>query len=299
MDTILNQKPYIQPLSPDWYSPHVQNVSMLRLDEVHPVVSGNKWYKLKENIKYAQSNGLDTILTFGGPYSNHLIATAYACKQAGLKSIGIVRGAWVKDNLTPTLQDCTATGMELQFVSKEIYAQKEEDNYLCSLKEDYPNAHIVPEGGANKLGVEGIAALSDYILPEYSHICVSVGTGTTMAGLLSVLSSSAKCYGYAPMKGGAYIADDIIQLSESSIEFNIFDEWHFGGFGKSNDELLQFMNIFYDINDIPLDIVYTSKMMYGIQEQIQQGYFPGSANILCIHTGGLQGNVSVAKKLKY
>lgn len=296
MVTIPEFTPRIQSLSAEWYIPHVAKVDMLRLDELHPEVSGNKWYKLKYNLQHAIEAGCNTVLTFGGGYSNHLAATAAAAKLLGIKSVGIVRGVY--DPLTPTLEECRKNGMELIFASREEYDKKDEDDYLRELKSKY-NAFIIPEGGANEWGRKGVEEIASLILPVYTHICVSVGTGTTFIGVRNALPADQAVLGYVPMKKGAYLKNEIEPHLSNNANRQLFDEWHFGGFGKVNDKLIDFMNEFYAINGIPLDIIYTGKMMCGIQQQLQAGVFPGDAKLLCIHTGGIQGNASIAGRLAY
>lgn len=298
MATIPKQAPIIQPLHKDWYEGKVQCVDMLRLDMIHPVVSGNKWYKLQYNVQHALDNGFRSILTFGGSYSNHLVATAAVAKASGIASIGIVRGGLAD---TETLKACESYGMQLVHVSREDYNRKTEEEYLAILADTYHNAFIIPEGGANEQGRMGTAEIAALIPNNYTHVCVSVGTGTTFIGLRNALPIATVLYGYAPMKGGAYLIEDIISYLQSSknINWQLFDNWHYGGFGKHTDEQLAFMNTFYAQNNIPLDVVYTSKMMTGVKDQIHEDVFHDNARILCIHTGGLQGNSSVAGKLNY
>lgn len=301
MATIPEFDPTIQTLTPEWYQHKVDGVDMLRLDIIHPVVSGNKWYKLKHNIAYAQENKYDTILSFGGAYSNHLVATAAAAKQYNIKSIGIVKGTYAAGKLTSTLHDCINYGMLLEFVSHEDYAKKSTPAYLEKLCIKYNNPLIIPEGGANEWGREGSGEITHYIHDEYTHLCVSVGTGTTLIGLRNTLPNHVIVQGYAPMKGGVYLQHEIEKHVIPTLRKScmLFDNWHFGGFGKWNDDLIEFMNSFYKTHDIPLDIVYTSKMMSGVRDQILSGFFPEDAKILCIHSGGLQGNVTVKEKLDY
>lgn len=296
MDIIPNQLPQIQPLTSAWAAPIA--IDMLRLDEVHPVVSGNKWYKLKENIKATLAEGKEGLLTFGGAYSNHLVATAAAAHSFGMQSVGLVRGLYAAENPTKTLVDCVAYGMKLIFVSKEEYSKKEEKEYLNSWQEQFPNYYIVPEGGANQYGRQGVAQLAELISKEYTHICVSVGTGTTMAGVIDGVGAATQVLGYAPMKGGAYLKE-VIGNWVNTNNWQLFDDWHFGGFGKHSQELVDFMNTFYTSNKVPLDMVYTGKMMYGVKKQLELGYFPTSAKVLAIHTGGLQGNSTIATRLVY
>jgi 1-aminocyclopropane-1-carboxylate deaminase len=301
MDTIPDKDPEISPLNPTWYQRYVKRIDMLRLDLVHPVVSGNKWYKLKLNIEHALANNNKCILTFGGAYSNHLIATAAAAQQFGLRSTGIVKGLYAKEALTPTLQACERYGMQLVFVSNEKYAQKNNAAYLKELSNRYDRPFIIPEGGANEWGRQGCETIANYIDNTYSHVCVSVGTGTTFIGLRNALPAKVKLNGYVPMKNGAYLTRELRQYISASSDDNwkLFDEWHCGGFGKWNFELIEFMNTFYKLHQVPLDIIYTGKMMYGIQQQLQRGDFPNNATILCIHSGGLQGNDSVKQRLIY
>lgn len=301
MDIIPNEACTIQKLEPEWYNPYVARVDMLRLDMLHPVISGNKWFKLKYNMAHAQEQGYSSILTFGGAYSNHLIAAAAGAKAYGITATAIVRGLHAKDELTPTLQACRDYGMELHFVSREDYNKKEDVAWLDELSVRYDHPFIIPEGGANKWGRAGVGDIASQIPANYTHICVSIGSGTTMAGLRNALNSDKIVLGYAPMKGGTYLADEVAAVvdADKNSHMQVFDNWHFGGFGKWNEDLLHFMNDFHSQHAIPLDVVYTAKMMYGIEEQILSGYFPPDAAILCIHTGGLQGNATVKGKLIY
>ncbi len=295
MAIIPDSLPRIQTIAPEWHQTG-HTIDMLRLDEVHPVVSGNKWYKLKENIKEALSNGLNGVLTFGGAYSNHLVATAAAAHAAQLMSVGIVRGLHAEHTSTETLKECMEYGMELLFVTRADYDRKEDEVYLQSLKKEYPELMIIPEGGANESGRLGVSQLAAQIPDKYTHICVSVGTGTTLVGITTAVAADVR--GYAPMKGGTYLSDSIKQWT-SKRNWKLYDDYHFGGFGKSKGELVNFMNEFYRVTNIPLDVVYTAKMMYGIKDQLDNGGFPDKATILCIHTGGLQGNHTIRKKLVY
>ncbi len=301
MATIPECEPFVQPLNLDWYQGCVEAISMLRLDVIHPVVSGNKWYKLQYYLQEAQQNQAIGILTFGGAYSNHLVAAAAAAKTFGLNAIGIVRGLHAADSLTPTLKDCVSFGMQLVFVTKEEYDRKYDADYQATLNEKYKGYYIIDEGGAGAFGVKGSETIASYIPDGYTHICLSSGTGTTLCGTRRVLKDGVNVLGYVPMKGGRYISKDIDSYLPAHLlsSYTLFDNWHFGGFGKQNDELVDFMNAFYATNNIPLDMVYTGKMMFGIQQQLAAGYFPKNARLLCIHTGGLQGNSTIKDKLIY
>lgn len=301
MDIIDETKVVLQPIHPDWYRRSVQSVSMLRLDLIHPVISGNKWYKLLRNLEHARKQGYSSILTFGGAHSNHLVAAAAAAKAQGLKSIGIVRGRHAAHELTDSLRDCIAAGMQLVFVNREEYAQKNDEKFLGALKRQFGRTFIIPEGGANRPGREGAELIAKFIGKETTDVCAAVGTGTTFCGLRNALPATTRMIGFVPMRGGAYLGDEIRQYLESGRTDNclLTDKWHFGGFAKHNDELISFMNLFYKEQGIPLDMVYTSKMMYGLQQMILTGFFKKDARIVCVHSGGLQGNRSIQHRLEY
>ena len=299
MDTIDESRVIIQPLNKEWYQHKVAGIDMLRLDLLHPVVSGNKWYKLRLNIKHALESGYKNIVTFGGGFSNHLVATAYAAKLFGIKATGIVRGKY--DVLTPSLLQCKAEGMELIFVSQEDYKNKHEPEWAEKLVANFDEIFFIPEGGANEWGRAGAGLINRFIKNTYTHIAVAVGTGTTLIGIRNKINEQQQILGFAPMKKGIYLKEYINEHIQPGKNRNwqLFDEWHLGGFGKWNDELLGFMNDFYTQNIIPLDIVYTSKMMYGLQQMLFSEAFAQEHKILCVHSGGLQGNVSVKDKLIY
>jgi 1-aminocyclopropane-1-carboxylate deaminase len=289
----------IQPLNKVWYKGKVAAIDMLRLDLLHPVVSGNKWYKLRLNLAYAQEQGRKTIVTFGGAWSNHLVATAYAAKQFGLRSVGIVRGS--REHLTTTLQDCTDNGMELIFVSREDYVNRHQPEWAEELVNHFDDIYMIPEGGANERGRAGAGLINRFVSTEYTHIMLAVGTGTTMAGLRDKLGKDQHLIGFVPMKNSEEQHHHISVHTSAAMAgtWSLINDTDFGGFGKWNDELLTFMNSFYDDNRIPLDIIYTSKMMHRLQQMLADNHFSSCDKILCIHSGGLQGNASVAGLLKY
>lgn len=297
MDIIPEQQPFLQEIDQSLFTRKVARLSMLRLDVIHKHVSGNKWYKLKENIRLCQQKEIIKLLTFGGGYSNHLAATAAMANISGLQSVGVVRGRY--DTLTPTLRFCIDNGMQLHFVSFEEYKQKDNPTYIHELASQFNYPFIIPEGGANEEGRVGAEEIACYIPDDFTHITVSVGTGTTMVGIVNATQSIVT--GFAPMKGGAYIEGEVKQYIETAKHqsYTVKDLWHFGGFGKSTNDLITFMNEFYMQNNIPLDMVYTAKMMWGVKDCIHKGEYPTNAKILCIHTGGLQGNSSIAEKLIY
>lgn len=272
-------------------------LNVLRLDQIHPVVSGNKLFKLHYFLEEARHASHKTLLTFGGAYSNHLVATAYACKLAGVKSIAFVRGEKA-EQLSHTLQHCLDYGMQLQFISREEYAAKDDSPFLAQLKEYYGDCTIVPEGGYHPEGAKGAALIHRLIQPgSYSHICTAAGTATTAAGLL-MGADDEKTICLPVLKGMTDMEERIAFCCGGSYkkeQLEIFHDYHFGGYAKKTPDLLAFMNQLWQQHRLPTDFVYTAKLFYGITDKIKNGYFPAGSNILCLHTGGLQGNSSLPK----
>jgi len=297
MDIIDERNVRIQPLNNDWYGNAVAAVDMLRLDWLHPIISGNKWYKLRLNVLYAQEHNYKTLVTFGGGHSNHLAATAHAAKVAGLRSVGVVRGKYLQ--LTATLEACAKDGMELIFVTQADYSSKQEPEWERELAQHFDEIYIIPEGGANDAGRKGAELICRFIKDSYTHILLSVGTGTTLTGIRNKANVAQQVIGFAPLKQGAYLKEHIAPHlhADKNVNWDVLDAWHFGGFGKCTDELIDFMNEFYSMNKIPLDVIYTSKMMYGVRDMMSSGYFLPADKVLCIHTGGLQGNAMVNHRL--
>ena len=265
---------------------------MLRLDVIHPGISGNKWYKLKYNIEEALRSGNDAILTFGGAYSNHIHATAIAASQAGLRCFGVIRGEQVEP-LNPTLKDATQYGMKLNFISRTEYKEKDEESYLAQLKEKFGDFYLVPEGGTNDLAIKGTSEILEEIPIDFDHLVTSVGTGGTIAGLICGLKGKKKVVGIPVLKGG-FSGAEVRQLvaDYSGMDFEnwqMINSYHFGGYAKYNMELVEFINRFRDIQDIPLDPVYTGKMMFGLYDLVKEDYFKPGSSLIVLHTGGLQG----------
>lgn len=271
-------------------------LDILRLDLIHPAVAGNKWFKLQENISQMRAGNYSTLLTFGGAYSNHLSATAAACKAHNIPCIGIVRGEELQEDSNATLQFCTQQGMQLVFVSRAVYDLRYDATYWQALKAAFGPVYIVPEGGNNAAGRAGIAAIAQYIQPDYDYIALSVGTGTTLLGLSDHIDKDIQLVGYIPMKSGTGYAGSFVTQHAN---WTLRDLYHFGGFGKKTEALILFMRNFFSQYEIPLDVVYTGKMMYGLLEDIKQGYYKPGTKILSIHTGGLQGNAAISGLLNY
>lgn len=267
-------------------------LSIKRLDQVHDLISGNKFYKLKYNLEEAQKSGFSTLLTFGGAFSNHIHATAAAARIEGFKSIGIIRGEETFPP-NPTLAFAKAKGMQLGFVSREDYRKKSDASFIEILKEKFGNFYLIPEGGTNALAIKGTKEILGKEDEEFTHIGCSIGTGGTFAGLADSIRTHQHLLGFSSLKGD-FIHWETNHLQEKNRinpkgKYSIFDEYHFGGYGKSGPELLDFILWFYSQTQIPLDPIYTGKMMFGIFDLIRKDFFEKGSHILAIHSGGLQG----------
>ncbi len=267
-------------------------LSVLRLDKIHPIVSGNKLFKLHYFLEEAMTLTMQGLLTFGGAYSNHLVATAFACKIAGLKSVGFVRGEKAA-KLSTTLNACIKYGMQINYLSRAEYDKKENTDFLEKIRYKFKDFLIVPEGGFHPTGANGAALITNFIDANCSHICTALGTATTMAGLIMGAKYNQEIIGVSVLKGMTDINEKINYLTGNHHTFKLLDDYHFGGYAKKTPELINFMNQLYQQHNLPTDFVYTAKMMFGIFDAIEKGYFPTDSNITCLHTGGLQGNVSL------
>lgn len=257
--------------------------------EIHPEVSGNKFRKLKYNLEAAIREGFEGVLTFGGAFSNHIAATAAAGKLLDISTVGIIRGEELdKDiDLNPTLSYAKASGMDLEFISRAAYRNKNEVSFLKSLNIKYPNFYIIPEGGTNARAVRGCSEILTEKDRDFDVICCAVGTGGTISGLINSSLPHQKIIGFPALKG-TFLREDICKFAQQS-NWALCHEYHFGGYAKVNLELIQFINKFKQEFELPLDPIYTGKMMFGIFDLIQKGFFSKSEKILAIHTGGLQG----------
>lgn len=269
-------------------------VSMLRLDEIHPVISGNKFYKLYYFLEEAISSNHKKVITFGGAFSNHLAATAHACKKLNLKCTGIVRGEQPA-TLSHTLLFCKEQGMQLEFISRRDYKKIHEERFLKKLRNVHGEHTLIPEGGFSIKGKEGAALIAQYFEKQhFSHVCTAVGTAATFAGLVESAGNGCEMMGFASLKNLKDIDQRFLHLKvDPSKRYSFITDYHFGGYARKNSELISFMNNFYLQNKISLDFVYTGKMMFGVNDLLQKKYFPAGSHILCIHTGGLQGNQSL------
>jgi 1-aminocyclopropane-1-carboxylate deaminase len=270
------------------------------LDSIHPLFGGNKWFKLKYNIEEAKRRNAKAILTFGGAYSNHIYATAAACQVFEIPCIGLIRGEEADIN-NSTLSKAKAFGIQIDFLSRLDYAEKDTELFEYELHEKYGNIYIIPEGGANYYGINGCMEILNGLANDYDYITVSCGTATTLTGIILSAGSQQKLIGFAPMKGGQYLGDtiqynlsDFLGDSEAANDLmnnvKIIDDYHFGGFAKVNGDLRNEKLKLEQMFGFELDYVYTAKMFYGIFDLLSKAYFKPQTKILAIHTGGLQGN---------
>jgi len=269
-----------------------------REDVIHPEISGNKFRKLKYNIQKAIDDKHAALLTFGGAYSNHIAATAYAGRRYNLQTIGVIRGEELAAATpkNPTLRLAEKLGMQLVFISRAQYREKESATFLKRLHKRFKNPYILPEGGTNELAVKGCEEIIQPGDHSYDYLCCSVGTGGTLAGLIRASEQQQTVLGFSSLKGQG-LTEDISKFVAAK-NWNIHSEYHFGGYAKINEALVAFINEFKTRFAIPLDPLYTGKMMFGIMDMIQKNKFPNGTRILAIHTGGLQGIHGMNERLK-
>ncbi|MDB9305199.1 pyridoxal-phosphate dependent enzyme [Nodularia spumigena CS-591/12] len=274
-------------------------LSVLRLDCMHPLVNGNKWFKLKYNLLEAKEQNFTTLLTFGGAYSNHIFATAAAGNLFGFRTIGVIRGE-ERLPLNPTLSFAVQQGMQLVYLNRETYRQKHTKELQEDLKQRFGEVFIIPEGGSNLNGVRGCTEIVGYA-GAFDTICLACGTGTTLAGTALALNQGQRVIGFPVLKNAGFLAEEIDNLLRNYLEselsvpnhspapWELMCDYHFGGYAKVNEQLLMFSKQFEQAHSIPLDYVYTAKMFYGVVDLLKRGVFPKGDRLLLLHTGGLQG----------
>ena len=269
--------------------PNAITLTVKRDDLIHPFVSGNKFRKLKYNLLEAKNQKHSTLLTFGGAYSNHIAAVAYAGFEQGFKTIGIIRGEELMDKIdsNPTLKFAQEHGMQFKFVSRDAYRLKNETSFIDALKQEYGAFYLIPEGGTNSLAIKGCEEILIDTDAQFDYICCAVGTAGTISGLINSALPHQKVLGFPALKG-EFLQDEICTFVKNK-NWQLVHAYHFGGYGKVNNSLIAFMNEFYKQTQIPLDPIYTGKMVFGILDLIEKKYFPDHSKILFIHTGGLQG----------
>lgn len=313
------------------------SLSILRTDQIDPVISGNKWFKLKYNLIAAREQGFHTLLSFGGPYSNHLHALAAAGKTTQFNTIGIIRGEEHLP-LNPTLADCTAQGMKLYYINRETYRNKHTPEVIKQLKTkiaaDTPffdtqrsqerppgDFYLIPEGGTNDLAIKGALEIASFIPDNTDYVCVPCGTGGTIAGIIAGLNKAGRhqttVLGFPALKGGQFLTQTISTLVEKQesehqdlsaqsikkplttpVIWKLFFDYHFGGFGKINQSLAVFIHEFEKKHPIELDPIYTAKMMYAIVSLTEEDFFPKGSTIVAVHTGGLQGKRGMEQRIQ-
>ncbi|MFH6772305.1 1-aminocyclopropane-1-carboxylate deaminase/D-cysteine desulfhydrase [Gaetbulibacter aestuarii] len=271
---------------------------MKREDQIHPFVSGNKFRKLKYNLFEANSFGFKTLLTFGGAFSNHIAATAAAGKIHGFNTIGIIRGEELASKISsnPTLKFAQDQGMRLHFVSREAYRNKISKPFLADLKSRFGTFYTIPEGGTNGLAIKGCEEILTAQDKDFDYICCAVGTGGTISGIINASEAQQQILGFPALKGD--FLSTIISKFANKTNWDLNTDYHFGGYAKINEGLVEFINQFKAEQGITLDPVYTGKMLFGIMDLIEKGFFPTDSKILAIHTGGLQGIEGMNLKLK-
>jgi len=277
------------------YSSSTIESSILRLDKLHPVVSGNKWFKLRYYIDEAISQSCSTLASFGGPYSNHLVALAYAANENNVKSIGYVR-ATKEDAITPSLLEAQTFGMQLEFVGRTHF--QEIKNELLKANQqtniDKGSIYFIDEGGYGELGAKGASTILNAHCKDYTTIIAAVGTGTMLAGLIQAAAPHQNVIGIPILKNEASIEAEIKNLLKDSTKpFTLVHGFHQGGYAKTNPELIAFMNQLWATEKIPTDIVYTGKLLLAVDSLLKENYFKAGSKILVIHSGGLQGNRSL------
>lgn len=278
--------------------PHSISVSIKREDLIHPFVSGNKFRKLKYNLLQAKSENQKTLLTFGGAYSNHIAAVAYAGMEQGFQTIGVIRGDELRGKIqeNPTLAFAQKCGMQFEFVTRESYRLKSESSFIEKWNQKFGSFYLVPEGGTNDLAVKGCQEILTSEDVVFDYVCCAVGTGGTISGIINSILPHQKVLGFPALKGD-FLNEEIRNFAQNE-NWELINAYHFGGYGKVNSELVAFINQFYSQTKIPLDPIYTGKMVFGVIDLIERNYFPENSKILLIHTGGLQGVQGMNLKLK-
>jgi len=270
------------------------SIFIKREDELHPFISGNKYRKLKYNLEEAANQNKKTLVTFGGAYSNHIAAAAAAGFEHGFKTIGVIRGEELANNLeetikkNSTLKFASEKDMQFHFVSRSDYRNKTSKEFIANLKEKFGDFYLVPEGGTNELAVKGCEEILTNEDAQYDIICSAIGTGGTISGIINSIEKHQKVIGFPALKGD-FLQNEIKKYVYRNDNWIVNTDYNFGGYAKVSEELIIFINKFKKETNIPLDPVYTGKMLFGIVDLIRKDYFKKGTKILVIHTGGLQG----------
>jgi 1-aminocyclopropane-1-carboxylate deaminase len=267
-------------------------LNILRLDKIHDIVSGNKWFKLKYHLQHAVENNYDSIATFGGAFSNHILASAYGCFKQNIPCVGFIRGE-EPQQFSQTLLDAKALNMQLKFLSREAYANKE------LIINSNPSVYFIPEGGYGKTGAKGASEILKLVpdLSNYNYIVCACGTGTMLAGISNASLQHQQCIGVSVLKNNFSLNVETLFLMNNEVKSRIklLHDYYFGGYAKHTPALIDFMNNIWHTQNLPLDFVYTAKALYAVYDLAEKKYFNSSSSILFIHSGGLQGNRSLKK----
>ncbi len=270
-----------------------------RDDLIHPTVSGNKWRKLKFNLEKAKELGYSKILTFGGAFSNHIASVGAIAKGSNLKIHAMVRGDELNSNSNPTLREADSNGLNLHFVSRADYKLWKKLEKGESISEKWKDHYIIPEGGANEEGVRGCESIMQEISIDFSHICLSAGTGTTAAGILRS-NASSKILVFPALKNAFSLEEDILSRQVDpnfkKEQLELITQYHFGGFAKVPEDLINFTSVIKEEYGLPLDYLYTAKAFYGLMDLVKRGEVKAGSKVLFYHSGGLQGNSFIDQK---
>ncbi|MBX2961367.1 MAG: 1-aminocyclopropane-1-carboxylate deaminase/D-cysteine desulfhydrase [Cyclobacteriaceae bacterium] len=265
-------------------------VLIKREDLNHPYVSGNKWWKLKYNLEEAKKMGHRTLLTFGGAYSNHIFSTAAAAQELGFECIGIIRGEEALP-LNSTLASAQSRGMKLKYITREAYRQKTNLDFVEKLHQEFGEFYLIPEGGTNELAVKGVTEFAQTLGDGFDYLCCAVGTGGTLAGMIARVPETKEILGFPVLKGGEFLYKEVEGLIvRKTKNWSLITDYHLGGYGKTTSALLEFIKDRQTKNNLPLDSVYTGKLVAGVFDLVEKGYFKRGATILVVHSGGLQIN---------
>lgn len=287
----------LQQIHDTLFDTHQLKVYVYRLDLIHPQVSGNKGYKLKYNLQEARKQQKSTLLTFGGAYSNHIYATAAAGREAGFKTIGVIRGEEHLP-LNPTLKFATEAGMHLHYLDRTTYRNKKSAEVIDKLRNELGDFYLIPEGGSNALAVKGCTEILPEVEVDFDVVTTACGTGGTLAGLVAHLDSNTQVLGFPALKGGDFLYQDIAQLlddyyaleglPDTRQDYELVTDYHFGGYAKKKPALEQFITEFEQKHQIPIEWIYTGKMFYGLYNLISKNHFETGTTIVALHTGGLR-----------
>lgn len=285
----------IQKIEEKFFEQNNISLYIKRDDLLHPFINGNKWFKLKYNLFEAAEKNFNQLLTFGGAYSNHISAFFYACKIFGFAGIVVVRGEEY-EKLNPTLEFVSGNRIKLHYISRKMYRNKYDESFLFELKKQYGDYFLIPEGGSNSFAVKGCSEIISNIEINFDFIFTACGTAGTLTGIAKSLKESQKAVGIAVLKNGRFLIDEVKRLSQNQkINFEIFFDYHFGGYAKFNSALLEFIRDFYQKHQIILEPIYTGKLLFAVYDLIYKNYFPPNSKLVVYHSGGLQGYQGLKK----